>query len=72
MASRDGAVQDRGILEDESHEAVSSYFIGPHAENLRYFKDNIETILNELGKARRKYYPNDGVRYFSLICHLPH
>jgi hypothetical protein len=48
-----------GILQDKSHQAVSSYFIGPQAENLGDFKENIESILNELQKARNNYYPDD-------------
>lgn len=40
---------------DLTHQAISSYFIGPQAENLGYFKDNISTILQELEDARKKY-----------------
>ncbi|KAB8237316.1 hypothetical protein ETB97_007633 [Aspergillus alliaceus] len=40
---------------DLSHQAISSYFIGPQAENMKYFKDNIATILQELEVARKKY-----------------
>lgn len=46
---------------DVSHQIISSYFIGPQAENLTYFEDNIHTILEELRKARRRYFPEDGV-----------
>jgi hypothetical protein len=46
---------------DVSHEIISSYFIGPQAENLKYFENNIHTILEELRRARNKYYPRDGV-----------
>jgi 5-formaminoimidazole-4-carboxamide-1-beta-D-ribofuranosyl 5'-monophosphate synthetase len=41
--------------EDLTHQAISSYFIGPQAENMRYFKDNIQTILRELEDARKRY-----------------
>ncbi|KAE8153919.1 pyridoxal phosphate-dependent transferase [Aspergillus avenaceus] len=41
--------------EDLSHQAISSYFIGPQAENMSYFKDNIMTVLSELEQARKKY-----------------
>ncbi|TVY85093.1 putative L-tyrosine/L-aspartate decarboxylase [Lachnellula suecica] len=47
------------VLEDTSHQAVSSYFIGPQAENLQDFKDNIHSILDELEKARKSYFPKD-------------
>ncbi|KAE8354962.1 pyridoxal phosphate-dependent transferase [Aspergillus coremiiformis] len=40
---------------DLTHQAISSYFIGPQAENMKYFKDNISTILRELEAARKKY-----------------
>lgn len=46
---------------DVSHQIISSYFIGPQAENLQYFENNIHTILEELRLARNKYYPEDGV-----------
>ncbi|KAL4904298.1 hypothetical protein BDW74DRAFT_185623 [Aspergillus multicolor] len=42
---------------DVTHQAISSYFIGPEAENLDEFKTNIAVILNELEKARKAYYP---------------
>ena len=47
--------------EDTSHQAVSSYFIGPQAENLQYFKDNLEIILEEQRYGRETYFPEDGV-----------
>ncbi|KAK8085300.1 pyridoxal-dependent decarboxylase conserved domain protein [Apiospora hydei] len=46
--------------EDKSHQIISSYFIGPQAENLGYFRDNIRVILNELESARHDYFPGDG------------
>ncbi|KAF6815192.1 hypothetical protein CSOJ01_03644 [Colletotrichum sojae] len=46
--------------EDESHQIISSYFIGPQAENLPYFKENIDIILDELKSARVNYFPEDG------------
>ncbi|KAL3465417.1 pyridoxal-dependent decarboxylase conserved domain protein [Aspergillus heterothallicus] len=42
---------------DVTHQAISSYFIGPEAENLDEFKANIATILDELERARKSYYP---------------
>lgn len=55
--------------EDVSHQVISSYFIGPQAENLPYFKDNINIILEELQKARNNYFPQDGVRIEDLIVY---
>ncbi|PGH00702.1 hypothetical protein AJ79_08122 [Helicocarpus griseus UAMH5409] len=46
--------------EDKTHQAISSYFIGPQAENLPFFQRNIDTILRELGQARQAYFPEDG------------
>ncbi|KAK8069100.1 pyridoxal-dependent decarboxylase domain protein [Apiospora phragmitis] len=46
--------------EDKSHQIISSYFIGPQAENLDYFKENIHAILEELERARHAYFPGDG------------
>ncbi|KAL1650206.1 hypothetical protein SLS58_001017 [Diplodia intermedia] len=48
-------------VEDKSHQAISSYFIGPRAENLSYFKDNMNVILDHLEKGRLDYFPEDGV-----------
>ncbi|KAL5000011.1 pyridoxal-dependent decarboxylase conserved domain protein [Aspergillus recurvatus] len=42
---------------DITHQAISSYFIGPEAENLDEFKTNIATILTELENARKRYFP---------------
>ncbi|GME63461.1 pyridoxal-dependent decarboxylase domain protein [Neofusicoccum parvum] len=47
-------------VEDKSHQAISSYFIGPQAENLKYFKDNLDVVLNQLQESRLKYFPSDG------------
>jgi hypothetical protein len=46
---------------DISHQAISAYFIGPQAENLELFHENIKTILDELRNARLNYFPEDGV-----------
>ena len=47
--------------DDESHQAVSSYFLGPKAENYEYFKRNILEILEGQRDARLDYFPKDGV-----------
>ena len=61
MGSVDNVYSHKSAHEDVSHQAISSYFIGPQAENMPYFKDNITTILDELVAARLKYFPQDGV-----------
>ncbi|KAI0970816.1 pyridoxal-dependent decarboxylase domain-containing protein [Xylaria arbuscula] len=58
--ARNTAYNATATHEDVSHQVISSYFIGPQAENLPYFKENISIILDELEKARKKYYPEDG------------
>ncbi|OHE97321.1 hypothetical protein CORC01_07376 [Colletotrichum orchidophilum] len=60
MASKNTAYNTKATHEDESHQIISSYFIGPQAENLSYFKENISIILEELEGARKSYYPEDG------------
>ncbi|GAW25936.1 putative pyridoxal-dependent decarboxylase domain protein [Rosellinia necatrix] len=47
------------ISHDTSHQIISSHFIGPQAENLPYFKENIDIILEELKLARNRYFPQD-------------
>lgn len=64
------SVRDTAVTEDVSHQQISSYFIGPQAENLSYFEDNIHTILKELGMARTNYFGGDGVSR-SLRSHSP-
>ena len=54
--------------EDVSHQQISSYFIGPQAENLGFFEKNIQTILRELGLARTNYFGDDGVSLFRDPC----
>lgn len=49
----------------DPHEVISSYFIGPKAENLPVFQENLITILNELKNTRLAYHENDEV------CNLP-
>lgn len=53
--------------QDISHQAISAYFIGPKAENLDLFRENIKTILDELEDARLKYFPDDGVCTLSSL-----
>ncbi|TEA15040.1 Aspartate 1-decarboxylase [Colletotrichum sidae] len=60
MSAKNTAYNTKVTHEDESHQIISSYFIGPQAENLPYFKENINIILEELELARKNYYPQDG------------
>ncbi|KAL8934252.1 MAG: hypothetical protein Q9216_005994, partial [Gyalolechia sp. 2 TL-2023] len=46
--------------DDESHQMISSLFLGPHAENYEYFKSNIIAILEYTRDARLNYFPEDG------------
>ncbi|KAL8725702.1 MAG: hypothetical protein Q9181_006313, partial [Wetmoreana brouardii] len=46
--------------DDESHQMISSLFLGPHAENYEYFKSNVITILEATRDARLNYFPEDG------------
>lgn len=46
---------------DISHQAISSYFLGPRAENFENLKSNILTILEEQRDSRLDYFPEDGV-----------
>ena len=57
--------------EDESHQAISSYFLGPRAENYEYFKKNILEILEGQRDARLDYFPRDGVGHHIsyIFCH---
>ena len=58
---KDNIFSHKAAHEDVSHQAISSYFIGPQAENMPYFKDNITIILDKLVAARLRYFPQDGV-----------
>lgn len=53
------------------HETISSYFLGPKAENIEYLKNNIADILDAHASARQKnFYPEDKVRLSSQACGL--
>ncbi|KAI1431521.1 pyridoxal-dependent decarboxylase domain-containing protein [Xylaria sp. CBS 124048] len=58
--TKNTAYNSTNTHEDVSHQIISSYFIGPQAENLPYFKENLNIILDELEKARKNYFPEDG------------
>ena len=57
---RSGAT-DSAEANDISHQAVCSYFIGPQAENMKYFRKNMDGILDQLEQSRVNYFPEDGV-----------
>lgn len=57
--------------DNRTHQAISAYFIGPKAENLDLFQENIKTILDELRDARLKYFPEDGVCTLSFLERNP-
>lgn len=61
MACKNTPYNTKAAVEDVSHQIISSYFIGPQAENLPYFKENIDIILEELKDARQNYFKDDGV-----------
>jgi len=48
--------------QDKTHSVISSLFIGPRAENLGHFRDNITCLLDELEGARKRYFAQDAVR----------
>ena len=52
----------KGAEEDVSHQIISSLFLGPHAENIDYFRKNINDILDAQAASRKSYRPEDGVR----------
>lgn len=56
--------------DDESHQMISSLFLGPHAENYEYFKSNIISILEYTRDARLNYFPEDGVSCFVVLLHF--
>lgn len=59
--------------EKSSYKAISSYFIGPQAENIELFKDHINVLLDQMVKTRKNYFPGDGVSFIFavfLCCNL--
>lgn len=53
--------------EDVSHQKISSFFLGPQAENYEFFKSNIIAILEEHQDSRLNYFPNDGVSHMKNL-----
>lgn len=47
--------------EDVSHQKISSFFLGPQAENYEFFKSKIIAILEDHQASRLNYFPKDGV-----------
>ncbi|KAK4174666.1 pyridoxal phosphate-dependent transferase [Triangularia setosa] len=61
------AIKPAEEARDVTHEVISSYFIGPRAENLPQFRENITTILDELQLARKNYFEQDVENNFTFI-----
>ncbi|KAI0517404.1 pyridoxal-dependent decarboxylase domain-containing protein [Xylaria bambusicola] len=70
-AAKNAVYNSATTYKDISHQVISSYFIGPQAENLPYFKENIHIILEELEKARKSYFPEDGTFIDEQIQNTP-
>ncbi|KAK7437263.1 hypothetical protein VKT23_018704 [Stygiomarasmius scandens] len=45
--------------DEDLHQAVSAWFLGPRAENFGYLQQVLNTILVEQAQARNGYYPQD-------------
>jgi hypothetical protein len=54
------------VDEETAHHTISSYFIGPKAENLDDFQANINAILEELRNRRLAFYGDDEVKSLSF------
>ncbi|KAK4225958.1 pyridoxal phosphate-dependent transferase [Podospora fimiseda] len=52
---------------DATHAVISSLFIGPRAENMNEFRDNILAVLDELQDARQSYFDEDAANGFEFI-----
>ena len=46
---------------EDLYKTTSSLFLGPQAENMDHFKENISIILDRHTKARTDYNSKDGV-----------
>lgn len=46
--------------DDESFQIISSYFLGPKAENYDFFQKRLSDIIEAQRDARLDYFPNDG------------
>ena len=47
-------------VDDESHQIISSYFLGPKAENYDFFQKRLSDIFEAQRDARLDYFPKDG------------
>ncbi|KAL2864761.1 pyridoxal phosphate-dependent decarboxylase family protein [Aspergillus lucknowensis] len=50
---------DSSQYDETVHQRVSSFFLGPRAENMDFFAQNIMSILENHAKARKAYIPHD-------------
>lgn len=68
-AGANGAITNGSVYttkqpeDDESHQMISSLFLGPHAENYDWFKDNLIGVLEKIRDGRLNYFPEDGVSH---------
>jgi hypothetical protein len=53
-------------IEDVSHQIISSYFLGPKAENYEWFKKALIEVLDGQRDARLDYFPRDGVSHTTV------
>lgn len=47
--------------EDETHQVISSFFLGPRAENYDFFQKRLADIFEAQRDARLDYFPKDGI-----------
>lgn len=53
---------------EEKYAVMSSWFLGPKAENRKILDDTFKAVIDEVERGRKKYFKNDPVR---LLPSLP-
>ncbi|KAI0948556.1 hypothetical protein AcV7_009267 [Taiwanofungus camphoratus] len=48
-------------ISNETHQAVSAWFLGPKAENHKVLKDHLCDVVDRITRSRKDYFPNDPV-----------
>ncbi|KAI0928055.1 hypothetical protein AcW2_004189 [Taiwanofungus camphoratus] len=48
-------------ISNETHQAVSAWFLGPKAENHKVLKDHLCDVVDRITHSRKDYFPNDPV-----------
>lgn len=51
---------DQDLKQAKPNLPLASLFLGPHAENARYWEDSFERIFGDYVYWRKNYYPKDG------------